>query len=269
MRSHLADFLDQAEQRGTLNLREADILRGLPGTSPEALRQALHRQQRSGRLVRASRGSGHFVIVPRQDALSGAPPMETWLDAYLSRSMGLPYYVGLLSAAEAFGVSPQAVMSTQVMVPAPRRPVTIGRHQLVFHARSHLEFMPTQWHETPGGRFKVSSPELTVVDLVYRHTLVGGMARVYDVVSELSKRCSAKGLSAALDAVQEVPAAQRLGFLLAKADRPILARTLDRWLAGKRVRTVSLSPGIGFEDPATLDARFKVLVPMSFKPANV
>jgi hypothetical protein len=31
----------------------------LPGVSADALRQALHRQQRKGRIVRASRGSGH------------------------------------------------------------------------------------------------------------------------------------------------------------------------------------------------------------------
>ena len=103
MRSALSTVLDEAESRGKLNLRTAEIAQAMPGVSDEALRQALHRQQRKGRIVRTSRGSEHWVIVPLQDASAGAPPLETWLDAYLSKTLGVPYYVGLLSAAEVYG----------------------------------------------------------------------------------------------------------------------------------------------------------------------
>jgi hypothetical protein len=99
----LSHYLDAAERSGKLNLRTADIAQALPGVSADALRQALHRQQRKGhkgRIVRTSRGSEHWFIVPLQDASAGAPPLETWLDAYLSKTLGLPYYVALLSAAE-------------------------------------------------------------------------------------------------------------------------------------------------------------------------
>lgn len=64
MRSPLSAVLDAAESRGTLNLRTADIAQALPGVSADALRQALRRQQRKGRIVSASRGAQHWVIVP-------------------------------------------------------------------------------------------------------------------------------------------------------------------------------------------------------------
>lgn len=268
MRSYLNDLLDAAEKHGQLNLRTGDIAKSLPNVSAEALRQALQRQQQKGRIVRASRGSGHWVIVPRQDASSGAPPLETWLDAYLSKTLKLQYYVGLLSAAEVYGVSPQAVMVTQVMVNKARRPVQVGRNRLVFQERARSAEMPTQWHETPNGRFKVSTPELTAVELVSHQQLVGGVSRVFQVLQGLTDTITAEGLALALDAVHEVPTAQRLGTLFARADQPALARLVGAWLEGKRIRIIALSPGDTAGGSATLDTRFKVLTPDSLKPAN-
>ena len=58
--SSLFDVLDTAERGGRLNLRIEDIASVLPQLSADALRQALHRQQRRGRLVgyRAVQGIG-------------------------------------------------------------------------------------------------------------------------------------------------------------------------------------------------------------------
>lgn len=268
MRSPLSAVLDAAERGGKLNLRTADIAQALPGVSADALRQALHRQQRKGRIVRASRGSEHWVIVPLQDASAGAPPLETWLDAYLSKTLGLRYYVGLLSAAEVYGASPQAVMVTQVMVPKARRPVQVGRHRLVFLERSRVTDMPTAWHETPNGRFKVSTLALTALDLVARQQMAGGIARVIEVLQGLIPDITSAGLSAALDALDEIPTAQRIGVLFIQAKQPDLADLVAAWLDTKRTRRIALSPGATDAGPCTLDARFKVLVPDTLQHAN-
>jgi predicted transcriptional regulator of viral defense system len=268
VRSPLSAVLDAAERGGKLNLRTSDIAQALPGVSADALRQALHRQQRKGRIVSASRGSEHWVIVPLQDASAGAPPLEAWLDAYLSKTLGLPYYVGLLSAAEVYGASPQAVMVTQVMVPKARRPVEVGRHRLVFFERSRIPDMPTVWHETMNGRYKVSSPALTGLELVARQQMAGGIARVMEVLQGLIPDITSVGLSAALDALDEIPTAQRIGVLLMQANQPNLADLLATWLESKRTRRIALSPGVTDTGPCTLDARFKVVVPDTIQQAN-
>lgn len=162
MPQYLSDVLDACERMGKLNVRGEELRARLPDTTPEALRKALYRQQRAGRLVRLSRGSDHWLIVPLQHAAAGSPPLEAWLDPWLRKTLGTPYYVGLLSAAETYGASPYAVMVTQVMVADKRRPVTVGRHELVFHVCSRIEAVPTRWHESADGRFKVSTPELAV-----------------------------------------------------------------------------------------------------------
>ena len=256
--SPLSAVLDAAERSGTLNLRTEDIRAALPSVGAQALRQALLRQQRRGRLIRLSRGSDHWLIVPLQYAAAGAPPMEIWLDRYLGKTLGIPYYVALLSAAEIHGASPYAVMVTQVMVAERRRPITVGRHRVVFHTCARIERMPTRWHETPDGRFKVATPELTALDLVRREALVGGMARVREVLHGLWNACTPQGLSQALEALQEVPTAQRLGALLNLDGQDALASSVADWLRGRLLRVVSLEDGRAPGTSAVIDALFKV-----------
>lgn len=263
MPQHLSDVLDACERMGKLNIRTGDLRARLADASPEALRKALYRQQRAGRLVRLSRGSDHWLIVPLQYAATGSPPLETWLDAYLRKTLKTPYYVGLLSAAEAYGASPYAVMVTQVMVETKRRPITVGRHELVFHTCARIEAMPTRWHDSADGRFKVSTPELTVLDLIQRDSTLGGMSRVREVLSALWPHCEQEGLTQALDAIQSVPVAQRLGALLALDEQASLLAPLSNWLRDRPMRLIALEgalPQRG-ERADNTNADFKVWVP--------
>jgi predicted transcriptional regulator of viral defense system len=264
----LSTVLDEAERSGKLNLRTEDIRAELPGLSLAALRQALHRQQRRGRLVRLSRGSDHWLIVPLQHAAAGAPPLEAWLDRYMSKTLGVPYYVTLLSAAETYGASPYAVMVTQVMVPERRRSITVGRHEVVFHTSARIECMPTRWYETPDGHFKVGSPELTALELVERVALVGGMARVREVLRELWASCTPQGLTEALEAMREIPTAQRLGVLLILEDQSALASRVAAWLRDKPLRLVPLERGQARDPSSKVDTAFKVRLPTVATDAN-
>jgi len=272
VQSPLANLLDASERSGKLNLRTADIAQALPGISADALRQALRRQQRKGRIARTSRGSTHWVIVPLQDAASGAPPLETWLDMYLSKTLGVPYYVSLLSAAEAYGASPQAVMVTQVMTSQARRPVQVGRHRLVFFKSARIAALPTRWHATPHGRFRVSTPELTALDLVARQQAAGGIARVIEVLQSLATQMTADGLTLALNAALETPTAQRLGAILVQQGQPTLANQVSAWLDTRRTRRIPLTPHSDAHsdehNASTRGSPFKVNMPDTLEPAN-
>lgn len=264
----LSAVLDAAERVGKLNLRTQEIHTALPSTSAQALRQALHRQQKRGRLILLSKGSGHWLIVPLQYANAGAPPLETWLDRYLSKTLGIPYYIALLSAAETYGVSPYAVMVTQVMVPERRRPITVGRNTLTFHTHAQVAHMPTQWHETPEGRFKISTPELTMLELVRREARLGGMARIHEVLRGLRQACAPAGLTKALEALHDVPAAQRLGAMLALDEQDALASSISNWLQGKHLRIVPLESNQALGASSVVNTAFKVRLPAAMEIAN-
>jgi len=266
MRKSLSSVLDAAERAGRASLSHADVAAALPDISAEALRQALHRQQARGRIVRVSRGANHWLIVPLQYAEAGAPPLEAWLDRYLSKSLATPYYVALLSAAALYGAAPQGVMVTQIMVPKPRRTVTVGRHQLVFTTRADVAALPTRWHETPDGRVKISTPELTALDLVQRADSAGGMSSVREIVRRMAEISTPGGLEEALDAARQVPVAQRLGALYALDGSDELAGTVADWLRGKSFRAVALDPAATGD--SRLDETFKVRMPHMIALAN-
>lgn len=261
--SPVARLIDEAEMNGILNLRTLDIAKAAPSLSSEALRQALHRLQQKGRILPVQRGAGHWLVVPLRDAIAGAPPLEAWLHSYLAKTLDIPYYVGLLSAAECYGASPYAVMTTKIVVEKARRPLSVGRHQLVFLSRSNVEAIPTQWHETAEGRFKISTPEVTALELVQRQQLVGGGSRVLAVLQPLFESCSLLGLQKALDIIQDVSAAQRLGGLLQLEQQAALANVVIHWLEHKRTRPLSLMPGQSTTD-SVYDSIFKVYLP--FRP---
>jgi len=250
-------------------VRGEELRAALPHVSDEALYKALYRQQRAGRLAHLSRGADHWLIVPLQHAAAGSPPLETWLDVYLRKTLNTPYYVALLSAAETWGASPYAVMVTQVMVPRPRRSITVGRHQIVFHVCAAIETLPTRWHDSADGRFKVSSPELTALDVVQRAGSLGGMERVREVLHTLWPHCTSAGLTEALNAQHSVPTAQRLGALLTLDGQRKLAARLSRWLKNQPMRLIALE---GALPPAqtrnhNINTDFKVWIP-SLPEAN-
>lgn len=270
MPQSLSEALNAFERTGKLNVRSDDLRSALPGASAEALRKALYRQQQAGRLLRLSRGAEHWLIVPLQYATAGSPPLEAWLDPYLRKTLGTPYYVGLLSAAEVYGASPYAVMVTQVMVAQTRRSITVGRHEVVFHTRVRIEAMPTRWHESPEGRFRVSTPELTALDLIQRESMVGGMARVLEVLRGLWAHCTQEGVTAALDAMHNLPLAQRLGALMVRDDQAGLVAPVARWLKGQPTRLVALEGPLPSDDIAAsnVDPDFKVWMPATLEGAN-
>ena len=267
--SPIRQYVDRAERDGKLNFRFAEVTSTHPEQSESALRQALHRLQKKGRIVLASRGSDHWIIVPFQDAHAGAPPLESWLHTYMAKTLQVPYYVGLLSAAEVYGASPYAVMVTQIVVAKPRRSLQIGPHKLVFTVRSNVAEAPAQWHENSAGRFKVSTPEMTALDLIQHQADVGGLGRLFAVLHRLFDTCSSANLQHALDIVDTTPLAQRLGALLGLDGRDELTNEVDRWLAGRRMRPVNLGePSSGQKETYFFDSNFKVRLPRDLDTAN-
>jgi hypothetical protein len=72
----------------------------------------------------------------------------------------------------------------------------------------------------------------------------------------------------ALEALQEVPSAQRLGALLTLDGQGALASAVADWLRGKPLRTVPLEVGRAASASPVVDAAFKVRLPADFHVAN-
>jgi hypothetical protein len=186
-------------------------------------------------------GDQFFVIVPPEYRSLGAPPVEWWIDDFMGH-LGLPYYLGLLTAALWHGSSHFAVMETQVVASVNRRPVMVGRTRVRFFASAKIAATPVEKRTNVWGGVRVSTPAATLLDLI-QYRLGGGWSG--QAAADLFPRITADDLLAALDAAGSVPSAQRLGFVFERVGADELANVAARWIDGKPRRAIDLEPGAG------------------------
>jgi predicted transcriptional regulator of viral defense system len=185
------------------------------GISQGALLDAAGRQQRKHLLI--SPRSGFYIIVPPQYLSWGAPPPPWYIDD-LMRHEGHPYYVGLLKAAELHGATHQAVMEFQVVTNKRLPKIRAGRSAIAFYYRKDMAAVngALEDRKTDTGSMKVSSIELTMLDLVRYPRAAGGLDNIATIVADLGEHVDPRKL-ADLSAAFERSVIQRLGYLLESA----------------------------------------------------
>jgi len=161
-------------------------------------------------LAKVSTSSFHRSIWPG----AALHPRGTYIDV-LIRHEDCPYYVGLLKAAELHGSTHQAVMEFQVVTNKRLPQLRIGRSNVIFYFRKEFDPVATGITErkTDTGHMKVSSPELTALDLLRNPHAGGGLDNIATVIADLAERLDGKKL-AVLAAAYERSVSRRLGYLL-------------------------------------------------------
>jgi hypothetical protein len=193
-----------------------------------------------GKIVRVSPRQPFFLIVGPEHRAMGAPPPIWWLQDYFDW-LGRPYYLALQSAAGTYGSNPQALQVTQVMTDRPHRTLKVGRIRVNFFVKKGIKQTPTQQPARAPAPLCVSTPEATAFDLIRYATGIGGIERTAETIAPLLAAMDARELKRALEAENEPPVAQRLGFVMESVGGRKLARVVHDWLPAKLV-LVPLSP---------------------------
>ena len=210
-RSALSAYMSKLLAEGRVVFSGEEAITTL-SVSRGAFLDAAERLQRRSLLLNPRQD--FYLVVPPQFASWGAPPPSWYIDA-LMRHEGQTYYVGLLKAAELHGATHQAVMEFQV-VTAKRLPkITAGRNRVVFYYRKDMEAVThgIEDKKTDTGSMRVSSPELTALDLLRYPQAAGGLDNVFTVLKDLAPKIDPESL-AQLSHTAERPVVQRLGYLL-------------------------------------------------------
>jgi predicted transcriptional regulator of viral defense system len=226
----------QEEGRYTFTLQE--LRARVPG-SEVALQASLRRLKARGRLFRPRRA--FYVIVPLEYRKVGAPPASWFIDQ-LMRSLHRPYYVGLLTAAAQHGASHQSPQVFQVLTTVPMRPVRAARIGISFYAGKRTEVTPAIEVNTPTGTMRVSTPEVTVLDLVRRPAAGGYLSNVATVIAELAEQVDGQKLRSAAKLYRSTDL-KRLGYILEFTGRGELADLLADLLPTRRKQLTPLRPG--------------------------
>ena len=206
---HARDYVNGLAASGRYHFASHEARSAL-GVSAVATKLALNRLAKL-KLI-ASPARGFFVIVPPEYISLGCLPADQFIPALMKR-LNLPYYAGLLSAAQYHGAAHQRPQEFQVFLAKNRRPIQCGMVRVAFMARKRLTDVPVQTFNTARGTLLVSTPEATALDLVGYADHAGGLGQVATVLSELAERIDPEKLATAARTAP-LPWAQRLGYLL-------------------------------------------------------
>ncbi len=248
-------YVEQLLARGRHTFTRAEAEAAL-ASSPLATYHSLRRLLKCGWLAMPRRGL-YLIIDPEYRHL-GALPAATWIDD-LMRFHGVPYYVGLLSAAALHGAAHQQPQEFQVVAGAVLRPLTVGRVRIRFFFRRRMQEAVTGSVRTPSGDIPVSTPEMTAYDLVRYRKGAGSIDHIATVIAELAERMDAKKLLSVAKMGGELPVVQRLGWLLDRTGHAELGGDLEKLVRAGRGRMVLLEPGSRAKVSAR-DAKWRVLV---------
>jgi predicted transcriptional regulator of viral defense system len=224
--SNLSDLVDGEQRRAHYSFT-TEMAAAQLDLSAEALGRGLRRLRADGRIQRIQ--NAFYTIVPLEHADAGNTPTD-WFIADLMRFIGLPYYVGGLTAAAYHGAAHQQPQEFQIVIPAARRLLRAGITRIRFLRYGQMSRVKTQSMKSFTGIFPVSTPEFTALDLVRFQRKIGGLDAVMTVLKELGEKITFPALLRAIRQEPVMAHIQRLGWLLEQINLPILARELAVWI---------------------------------------
>ena len=242
----LSSYLTSLLSSGRVVFSRAEAQQAL-GVSSGAFLDAAERQQQKQHLLSPRRG--FYVIVPPQYLAWGAPPPSWYIDD-LMRHEAAPYYVSLLKAAELHGATHQAVMEFQVVTDKRLPAIRAGRSPISFYYRKNMAAVSAgiEDRKTDTGRMKISSVEVTALDLLRYPHAAGGIDNIATIIADVGDRIDAEKL-AGLAEFYERSVIQRLGTLLDRFGHADRAERLHTALPSG-----SAIPWIELERPQAADA---------------
>jgi predicted transcriptional regulator of viral defense system len=209
--NYLEEFIDGLRSNGrySFTLRE---LRNQYQFSPEAIKKSLQRLRKKKKIVQVRQE--FYVVVPPEYSATGIIPPSFFIPE-LMKFIDRDYYVGLLNAASFYGAGHQQPQEYFIItVPPTIRPLSNRSIKISFCKKKswNNRFVIDQKTET--GYLKISSPELTALDLVFYQDRVGGLNRISTVLQELSEQIKPNALRDCSKSYNVTSVVQRLGFLL-------------------------------------------------------
>jgi predicted transcriptional regulator of viral defense system len=173
---------DWALSRGIAAMTTAEVAE-LLDVPPTQVPQRLSAPRHRGEWVSPARGL--WVPVAPEFRGWGGPPATEFIAA-LAAHLHVDYYVGWLAAAALHGASHQAPQQTHIAVSRLVRDRTVGRARLSFHQRSQLAQLPVVERMARSGAFRVSTTEVTALDLAADLTLASGLDNAATVITDLA-----------------------------------------------------------------------------------
>jgi predicted transcriptional regulator of viral defense system len=205
--ANLADWM-LARGRSSATTAELSELLGL---APDLVRVRLNPYVHRGQWVSPARRL--WVPVPVEYRLWGAPEGIEIIDTMM-RHLDVLYYVGWLTAAALHGAAHHAPQVFQVAVSRHVAHRQVGRTRFRFATRENVPALPVIERTTRSGVARVSTPEVTVLDLASDLALAGGIDNAATVILGLAEDGLDVVALAELSRIFPAAAVRRTGWIL-------------------------------------------------------
>lgn len=252
--NYLEDFINKIRSVGRYSFSLAEIKKQFD-ISDKAINQNLYRLKTKKQIAQIRKG--FYAIITPEYSQQGIIPVPLFIDD-LMKSLNKRYYVGLLSAAALYGAAHQQPMEFFVITEKPAlRKINTRKLKINFYVKKGWEDEHIANKKTDAGNIRVSTPELTALDLLY-YTNNIGINYTVTILKELAAEINATELTKTAKRYQQVAAIQRLGYLLDKEiGNEKLADALSKALNNKTIFPVALSNQKSKN--ATIDEKWKVI----------
>lgn len=211
-RNRMLDWTESLLAGGRFTFMLEEVKTTFPEISPDSLRTSLLRLSNRGKVISIFRG--FYIIIPPQYSKMGVLPPGLFIDQ-LMKYLNRRYYVGLLNAAQNYGSAHQSPQETFVFTgfPTMRDTVTEGiRISYISRALPSEKYL--RKIKTESGYLWISSPALTLLDLVQFQHRIGGMNRAATVIAEMAEERWLEVPDEELVKVTKTSILQRLGVIL-------------------------------------------------------
>ncbi len=233
--NYLVDYLNEVRSKGRYSVTLTELKEKFNITE-KAINQNLYRLKNKKTIAQVRQG--FYVILPPEHAQRGILPIYLFIDD-LMKFLKRDYYLGLYSAASLHGAGHQQPMSSQIIIEKPPlRNIKNSKINIEFFTKGKRFSQYVQEKKTDAGYIKISSPELTALDLVYYHKRIGGINRLLLILEELVEEIVISRLVSVAKKYNHKTTIQRLGFLY---DEVLGLETISEALY-KIIKTQSLKP---------------------------
>lgn len=202
---------------------------------------------------------GFYIVIPiTEQGRGNFLPQDIVLMSM--EYLKVPYYVGLLTAAAEHGATHQATFVFQVVSSKRiKKEIISGDTRIQFIYKKDISDVDIKKKVIRTGYLPVSTPEETVKDVMTYYRQCGGLNHQATVLSELTEAINTEKLISLAKRSKSLFWVQRMGYILEKIntfyekDRNRVVAALEKFLATKKLRYVSLAPEI----PTKLKSRNK------------
>lgn len=226
------------------------------GKGKVALTRELSRLEAKHQVINLRKG--FYVIIPPRYAKQERLPVQLYIHK-LFQYLNRPYYLAFYSAAKFHGAGHQQIQQDYVVtVNPPLRNIQKKGMDIRFFTTANWPVHNISVKKSDAGYFNISSPALTVADLIHYQGKLGGLNRQLPILEELAEEITQADLNNLLTWYPHKSTLQRMGYLLEMMRvAEDLVNPIKQYLEKTSIYPVLLKPKKD-QNPGAVDNPWKV-----------